>query len=646
MKLLSSDDASSTKTSHSRNFGSSSHTKQTQRQQAKAQPDDEEDTKTNAENQVDDEVEEVDDHLPPNQNLLNSRRKRMSNFLPPANSKAWQRPYWLGLALCLTLFAFWILDSLKDPVFASLVQGDLERHQPRAKLVSVVTTLLLVCSLEYWTHPSSPQQQETIREHDEIMDGGGIWTRMEISERGQGARLDHHHPRALDDVVSVHVFYIIGIPYVAVFLLLVYLLQQFQIAVVTGNVDQHQTSAWWYALGYALYAVIESFGSLAVATFWSYANSTLSLEDAERFYGPIIAIAQLGAIGGSTMVATNAWSAATLVLVAALVVVLQLLLMPVYHGRFPPTSPLLRLRGTATPDGKETLPPWQDDDVTMTKPFWSGIFLILRHTYVMLILGVSCLYEISLTCLDYQMKLLGLAKFDAASGGMSFRQFMGHYGQVVNVLSFIFSSWAFPLFIRRYGLRPTLRLFPTLLLIATLLAYGAIPGNLTVLFLSMAVLKAMTYSIHDPAKELLYLPTSNAVKFRAKFWIDVVGARVSKAMGSAMNAHAGSVSRSVRVGTIPSLVTALGLLIVCFWAGIEFDHLIRTGTIVGLDSDSDGTNTSEQRGRYRPVSIMEPSKDDDEDDDDDDDDDDDVEQIVFVKEQKMDHKTEGLSRSS
>ena len=34
---------------------------------------------------------------------------------------------------------------------------------------------------------------------------------------------------------------------------------------------------------------------------------------------------------------------------------------------------------------------------------------------------------------------------------------------------------------------------------------------------------------------MLYLPTSNDIKFKAKAWIDVVGARTAKALGSAIN---------------------------------------------------------------------------------------------------------------
>ena len=131
-----------------------------------------------------------------------------------------------------------------------------------------------------------------------------------------------------------------------------------------------------------------------------------------------------------------------------------------------------------------------------------------------------------------------------------------------------------------------------MLLLATFLAYGALPGNLTVLFISLSLLKAMTYSVHDPSKELLYIPTSNAIKFRAKFWIDVVGERISKAIGSAFNTLAKTIEQSVKIGVVPSLVSAFGLWLVCYLVGKQFEKLLKTGKIIGLENSIDPSTYS------------------------------------------------------
>jgi AAA family ATP:ADP antiporter len=41
----------------------------------------------------------------------------------------------------------------------------------------------------------------------------------------------------------------------------------------------------------------------------------------------------------------------------------------------------------------------------------------------------------------------------------------------------------------------------------------------------MMFLKALSYSLNNPCKEMLYNPTSTAVKFKSKSWIDIFGQR-------------------------------------------------------------------------------------------------------------------------
>ena len=213
----------------------------------------------------------------------------------------------------MVLLSFWILDSLKDPIFGQLVDGKLDRHQPTAKVFSVCTTLAIVCFLEYISHERQKQQQiEKERSHEEILSGGGQWNTMSLGR--SSSQLNNSD----DSAVSGSIFVSIGVPYCIVFGIMAYLLQfhssvssslskqALGAATDTSDVAAAATAgtnhrAFWHVVGYVWYAAIESFGSIAVATFWSYVNSTLSLADAERYYGLIVGIAQLGAIIGSTV---------------------------------------------------------------------------------------------------------------------------------------------------------------------------------------------------------------------------------------------------------------------------------------------------------------------------------------------------------
>ncbi len=55
------------------------------------------------------------------------------------------------------------------------------------------------------------------------------------------------------------------------------------------------------ALGVAVYFATESFGSLVIALFWSFAVSCNRTDEAKRAFPFMIAVAQIGTIGGSSL---------------------------------------------------------------------------------------------------------------------------------------------------------------------------------------------------------------------------------------------------------------------------------------------------------------------------------------------------------
>lgn len=513
----------------------------------------------------------------------------------------------LAISLMLTLLVFWLLDSIKDPTLATLVDGNLEKHQPRAKMASVFGTISLVVLLEAISHRRQvgrcDVEDTAILNDDEVMYGGGHWTKMDVSSTIE----EEKDTTEMDENQIPHtIFRIVGLSYISAFGFISIFLRYHR-----GFSESHGDgeSLGWKILGYLQYITIESFGSIGVATFWSFVNSTLTLDAAKSSYGFFIAVAQLGAIGGSTIATIRSISIPNLFLVACTGILAQITIMHVYVNKFPGAmndeDDMDSMRGEkkhlkAT---VKEMPMYNDTpskDIA-SNTYISGFHLILKHNYLLLILGVSCLYEISLTCLDYEMKLIGLDRFrslpdllednNALANDMSeeaataFAIFMGRYGQLTNILSLLLSYYAFPYLMATFGLKYTLRIFPTMLLIITVMTFIALPRNLPVLFVSISFLKALTYSINDPAKEILYIPTSNAVKFKAKFWIDVVGARVAKAIGSSINTYAGTIDRIVKYGSFPSLLTAAALWVICYVVGIRFDELMQTGEIVGATMD-------------------------------------------------------------
>jgi len=231
-----------------------------------------------------------------------------------------------------------------------------------------------------------------------------------------------------------------------------------------------------------------------------------------------------------------------------------------------------------------------------------GLWLIMQHHYIAGMFVISSFFMIQITIVDYTMKVLAKDHFSAEhpclSGqacwdpdlnvavGMSddavaaFATFLGVFGQAANTLSFFMSLLGTSAVIRTLGLNNTLLMFPALL-IATMVCVWAFP-NLWVVFASMMFLKALTYALNNPTKEILYQPTASAVKYKAKSWIDMFGARGSKALGSVFtNAFSDSADSLITNGSIVSIIVGVFLFWNARYMGSKFDEYMESGHIVG-----------------------------------------------------------------
>jgi hypothetical protein len=206
--------------------------------------------------------------------LRNSKQSRtkFSSFLPDTilqKKLITLRSTLLALSLTLTLFVFWLLDSLKDPVFATLVDGNLKKHQPLAKMASVGSTLVLVLFMEFVSHERNKRirhEDVEILSKDDVLNGGGIWTRMNVGSSEIDGKVSQTTDSEDSGQIPFAVFKIVGICYTIAFCLISYVLRQHRSFSnnLIPTMDQSEHAAW-YIIGYLQYITIESFGSIGVA---------------------------------------------------------------------------------------------------------------------------------------------------------------------------------------------------------------------------------------------------------------------------------------------------------------------------------------------------------------------------------------------
>lgn len=124
---------------------------------------------------------------------------------------------------------------------------------------------------------------------------------------------------------------------------------------------------------------------------------------------------------------------------------------------------------------------------------------------------------------------------------------------------------------------------------------------------------------------MLYQPTSGAVRYKAKSWIDIFGARGSKALGSVVtNAFSDSSVNLVANGSIVGIAVSCFLIWNARFMGKLFDEYTESGYVVGEEDNPESQNIQmaiAQNENEDTSCALEP-----------DDDDDDEEEMVVEKE--------------
>jgi len=87
---------------------------------------------------------------------------------------------------------------------------------------------------------------------------------------------------------------------------------------------------------------------------------------------------------------------------------------------------------------------------------------------------------------------------------------------------------------------------------------------------------------------MLYQPTSSNVKYKAKSWIDIFGARGSKALGSVVtNAFSSSALELIDKGSIVGMCVASFLIWNARYMGKKFEEYTESGYVVGETNEDD-----------------------------------------------------------
>jgi AAA family ATP:ADP antiporter len=328
------------------------------------------------------------------------------------------------------------------------------------------------------------------------------------------------------------------------------------------------------ALGWFIYVLIESYGSLLIAIFYMFVASVTTTGSAKKGWGMLATVIQFGTLSGiltSMFYVKKAGSYAPVYCLGGVLVLIAPFVIRYYLSVFP--------------QDVET-----DDSGGKPKKktgFVEGVRLILTRPYIVGILVVATFYEIMSTIVEYQMNWIAVGFYP--KGSPDYNLFRGIQGIGINGVALLFAFIGTSFFMRKYGLKFCLIAFPCMIALVLGINFGlALFGvgsyiMMWTLLCATVVIKGLNYALNKPASEVMYIPTSKDVKFKSKAWIDMFGNRSTKGAGSVVSKVAG---RSgvfwplILTGTIISLGIIGVWLIVARFVGNKFNDLQDQNKIV------------------------------------------------------------------
>jgi len=436
----------------------------------------------------------------------------------------------LSAIFFLIIGAYWTLRVMKDAQFAMLVGY---KYQPYAKMVSLV---FVICAVLFYNKLISILKRKTLFYSLTTFYGITflIIAYFIAQQTGSGAATTIASPSALSGMFSF----------------------------IPGKF-----------LGWFTYCFLESFGSIIVALFWSFVASTTTTDSAKRGYGMVVASGQVGLLIGTLVVAkyVKAIGIGTLFGIGGLLICLIPFFVKLYVSSVPMQT--------------------EQEAQATNKPktgMLEGLRLIISKPYIAGLLVVTTMYEIINTIVEFQMGMCIDRIYPASlDAGAAFAWFKAWNGFSVGVLSLTFALLGTSFFMRKFGLRFCLIAFPTTIgiTIATLFAFYITGASNFILmwafFVAVVIFKGLSYTLNNPTKEVMYIPTSKDVKFKAKSWIDAFGNRTAKGAGAVVTGSLGA--------ALPTLLmfgTGISLTIVIFWlfiaskVGNQFNRLQAENKII------------------------------------------------------------------
>ena len=266
---------------------------------------------------------------------------------------------------------------------------------------------------------------------------------------------------------------------------------------------------------WTFYLFGDLFTTLMVATFFAFLNDSVTPDAAKRLYG----LVGLGGVLGGAIGATFFWRMLEYLsnsswLWICFFISVMILVLANAAGRLvernPPPERSERTKDVS-PDQKEN-------------PALAGAKLVFKSPYLLSIVAIVGLYEITSQTLDFQFTATISHYLDGPDLKRHFAMIYALSAIVALLVQLFLTSFV----MTRYGLKTALLVLPVAIVIGSA-GFLAVPILWAGSLLNTAD-SGFSYGLNQSAKETLYVPTSKDEKYKAKAFIDMFVQRFAKVL--------------------------------------------------------------------------------------------------------------------
>lgn len=264
----------------------------------------------------------------------------------------------------------------------------------------------------------------------------------------------------------------------------------------------------WFV--WLVFIFVDIYSTVMVGIFWTYTNDVCTREEGDRLYGPIGIGGIVGGIAGGALVDSLVrWiGQVDLLLVCVALMLASAAIATANESLLHPRPRQIRA-----------------DRHAPVSSALEGARLVARSRYLLLIVGIVVGYEFAAAVADFVVSVV----FERAYSDQTvLAQMFGRLGWIVSGIALLSQVVIVPVLLprKRIGL-----LVPPIAMGIAALGLGLVPVVAMAIVLSASD-RGLNYSLQQVTKESLYIPLTDAERYKAKAFIDMSIDRAAKAASS------------------------------------------------------------------------------------------------------------------